>query len=199
MGFLTRAARGASIVALTAVAICLVHFAAPAHGCAYHNVIPDAQLDGMYPGSLTVAIALRQAAEGGEIDLDALEGAASGTLPYQDMMLRLHEFAMALAASPSAVDLPSSFTLGYVESRLWTRYSISGGKVRVEIHTDGPSEGEPVLLTGEAALTEMRSGRLPVDRALAEGLVVIDAGESETAALREALIAASQSEQLGSR
>lgn len=176
-----------------------VTFSAPAAiGCAFHNAIPETQLEAMYPGSIAVAVALRKAADSGDIDLEALEGAASGTLSYTDTMRRLHQFAMALAASQAVAELPSSFSLGYVESRLWARFSYSEGRVRVEVHTSGPADGEAVLLTGEAALMELRSGRLSVHRALADGLVFIDATESDTRSLRDALIATSHGERIGS-
>jgi len=177
-----------------------VTYSAPAAiGCAFHNAIPETQLEPMYPGSLTVAVALRKAAKAGDIDLAALERAATSPLSYIFTKRRLRELAKALAASPAVDALPSSFSLGYVESRLWTRYSQSEGKVSVVVHTSGPADGEAVLLTGEPALMELRSGRLSVDRAIANGLIVIDATESETAVLRDALIATSQDERIGSR
>lgn len=186
------------ISAVLAVSLTITFSAPAAIGCAFHSAIPETQLEPMYPGSFAVAAALRKAADSGDIDLDALEGAATGTLPYTDTIRRLHALAMALAASQAVVGLPSSFSLGYVESRLWTRYSYSEGEVRVEVHTSGPTDGEAVLLTGEPALVELRSGKLSVHRAMADGLVFIDATESETTALRDALIAASRGERIGS-
>jgi len=78
-----------------------------------------------------------------------------------------------------------------VESQLWSRYSQSDGKIRVDIHTDGPAKGEAVVLTGEPALTEVLAGRLSIDRALADGMLVIVGNESEKTAIRHALKATS--------
>jgi len=199
MTFLKGATNRAAVAALTVATAGAMHFAAPAVGCAFHSTIPETQLGGMYPGSLAVAVALREAADGGEIDRSALEGAASGTLPYIDTTRRLREFGMELAAASVAAEMPPSFSLGFVESGLWTRYSYADGKVGVELHTNGPAEGEAVVLTGEPVLTELRAGGLSLDRAMAEGLIVFDASESETVAIGDALTTTFHGERIGSR
>jgi hypothetical protein len=173
--------------------------AAPAaFGCGFHPAL-EVQLESMYPGSFPVAVALRRAADRGVIDASALEAPGKGNALYADTVRRLEKFRTTLAASPAAADLPASFSLGYVESRLWTRYSQSDGKIRVDIHTDGPVEGEAVVLTGEPVLTEVLAGRLSVDRALADGMILIDGNESEKAAIRHALISTSVANKISSR
>jgi hypothetical protein len=165
--------------------------AAPAAiGCGFHSAL-EVQLESMYPGSLPVAVALRTAADSGVIDAAALEAPTMGTARYIDTVRRLEEFRKTLAASPASANLPARFTLGYVESQLWSRYSNSDGKIRVDIHTDGPLKGEAVVLTGEPVLTEILAGRLSVDRALADGVIVFDGSESEKTAIRHALEASS--------
>jgi hypothetical protein len=171
--------------------------AAPAAlGCGFHPAM-EVQLDSMYPGSLSVAV--RSAADNGLIDAAALEAPSKGTALYADTVRRLQEFRKALAASPAAAELPSSFSLGFVESHLWSRYSESGGKLHVDIHTDGPAEGEAVVLTGEPVLTEVLAGRLSVERALADGMLIIVGDESEKMALRHALIATSMANKISRR
>jgi hypothetical protein len=161
--------------------------AAPAAiGCGFHPAM-EVQLESMYPGSFAVAVALRRAADSGVIDATALEAPTKGTALYADTVRRLQEFRKTLAASPAAAQLPASFSLGYVESQLWTRYSQSDGKIRVDIHTDGPAIGEAIVLTGEPVLTEVLAGRLSVDRALADGMLVIIGNESEKTTIRNAL------------
>jgi hypothetical protein len=153
----------------------------------------------MYPGSLPVALALRKAADRGVIDAVALEAPSKGTALYVDTVHRLQELTKTLAASPSASELPSSFSLGYVESSLWARFSQTDGKIRIEIHTDGPAAGEAVVLTGEPVVTDLMAGKLSVDRALADGMILIDGNESETAAIRHALVAASADDRISRR
>ncbi|MEZ5864409.1 MAG: hypothetical protein R3D25_10225 [Geminicoccaceae bacterium] len=182
------------------VLACAAHLAAPsAYGCAFHNTLPDVQLDGMHRGSLAVAVALRRAADREVIDAAALEGSRRVITSYIDAVRRLQALGQALAASPAAAALPASFSLGFVESRLWTRYSRSGGAIRTEVHTDGPADGEPVVLTGEPVVTELLAGTLSIADALAEGLIVIDASGSETAAIHQAFLAASPARRVSSR
>ena len=173
--------------------------AAPtAIGCGFHSPL-GVQLEGMYPGSLSVAVALRSAADNGVIDAAALEAPSKRAALYNESVHRLQTFGKLLAASPTAVNLPANFSLGYVESQLWTRYIQSDGKIRVDVHTDGPTEGEAVVLTGEPVLTEILAGRLSVDRALADGMVLILGDESEKTAIRHALKATSTANRISRR
>ena len=185
---------------LLAGLLCL-GIAPAAIGCGFHPS-KEVQLESMYPGSLSVAVALRRAADSGVIDDAALEAQGKGTAffaLYRHSVLRLQEFRKALAASPAAAELPSSFSLGYVETQLWSRYSQSDGKIHVDIHTDGPAEGEAVVLIGEPVLTELLAGRLSVDRALADGMILIDGDKTERTAIRHALIATSMANKISSR
>lgn len=172
--------------------------ASAAIGCGFHPSM-EVQLENMYPGSFPVAVALRKAADSGVIDATALEAPGKGTAVYDDTVRRLQAFTKTLAASPTAAELPASFSLGYVESQLWTRYSQSGGQVRADIHTEGPLEGEAVVLTGEPVLTEVLAGRLSVDRALADGMILIEGNETEKTAIRHVLNATSMTNRISSR
>ncbi|HOB62169.1 MAG TPA: hypothetical protein PKI41_08590 [Candidatus Competibacteraceae bacterium] len=154
--------------------------------CGFHSM-PEVQLEGMYPGSLSVAVALRQAADQGVIDAAALQAPSKRRALYIDAVGRLYAFREAIAVSPAVAELPASFSLGYVESRLWARYSWSDGKLSVDIHTNGPAQGEAVVLTGEPVVTELLAGRLSVEQALANGMILIDGNETEKMAIRHVL------------
>ena len=140
-------------------------------GCGFHSPL-GVQLEGM---------------DNGLIDAAALEAPGTGTALYSEAVHRLQAFRNALAASPTVAELPASFSLGYVESQLWARYSQSDGKVRVDVHTDGPAEGEAVVLTGEPVLTEVLAGRLSVNRAVAEGMILIEGNQSDKTAILDVL------------
>jgi hypothetical protein len=173
--------------------------AAPAAtGCGFHAPL-GVQLDGMYPGSLTVAVALRKAADSGVIDAAALQAPGKRRALYIDSVGRLQQLRKTLAASSAAAELPAGFSLGYVESRLWTRYSQSDGRVHADIHTDGPADGEAVVLTGEPVVTELLAGRLSVERALADGMILIVGNESEKTAIRRVFDDVSMAPRISSR
>jgi len=166
--------------------------------CAFHAT-PEVHLEGMYPGSLTVAVALRNAADNGVIDADALEAPGQDNALYDDTVKSLQAFRNTLADSPIAAELPASFSLGYVESNLWTRYTQSNSKITVDIHTNGPAKGEAVLITGEPVLKELLAGRLSVDQAMADGMILIIGSDSEKQAILTALITTSMSGKVSSR
>jgi hypothetical protein len=186
---------GSAILAATLLASAVSFVAPTALGCAFHASL-GVQLESMYPGSFRVAVALRKAADGGVIDAAALEAPRTPAALFIETTPRLQRFRKALAASPAASELPSSFSLGYVESRLWTRFSESDGKIRIKIHTNGPAIGEAVVLTGEPVVADLLAGRLSVDRALADGIILIDGDENEKSAIRNALIAASEGDRI---
>jgi hypothetical protein len=140
-------------------------FVAPAAiGCAFHAPL-GVQLESMYPGSFAVAVALRRAADSGVINSAVLDEPRNVATLFLKTMPRLQDLRKLLAASHSAAELPQSFTLGYVESDLWTRFSQDNGKIGIEIHTDGPAEGEAVVLTGEPVVAALLAGKLSVERA----------------------------------
>jgi len=178
---------------LLAGLLCLA--AGPAFGCAYHGTL-DARLKVMYPGSLAVAVALRKAADAEVIEVDALVAPHRRRALYIDSVRRLQAFRKAMTA---AGGLPPAFSLGFVESGLWTRYHHRDGQVRAEIHTAGPDAGEPVVLTGEPVLEEILAGTLSADRALEDRLMLIHGSEEERAALRRALTSVSPGHRIGQR
>jgi hypothetical protein len=188
--------RAKMVVAIMLAFSCAASLAAPAAiGCGFHAPL-GVQLESMYPGSFPVAVALRKAADSGVIDAAALEAPRTPAALFTETTPRLQRFREALAASPAASELPSSFSLGYVESGLWTRFSESDGKIRIEVHTKGPAEGEAVVLTGEPVVADLLAGKLSVDRALADGIILIDGNESEKSAIRHALLATTESNRI---
>lgn len=185
--------RGSTILVATLLASSASFVTPAAIGCGFDAPL-GVQLESMYPGSFPVAVALRKAADSGVINATVLEAPRTPTTFVTETTPRLQRFGRALAASPAASELPSSFSLGYVESGLWTRFTQTHGDVRIEIHTDGPAEGEAVVLTGEAVVADLLAGRLSADRALADGMIVIDGGNTEQMAIRHALLATSESD-----
>lgn len=155
-------------------------------GCGYHVAIGD-HLEVMHPSSLTVAVALRRAAEAGTLDWSELEAALHRPGKYPEVVSQLEAFGSALESVAAKSDGGLTFSLGFVESGLWTRYAVSDGKVTIDIHGKGPSQDEAVVLTGEPVLTEILNGTLPLEYALSNHLVVIEGKNDEQAAIHQAL------------
>jgi len=158
----------------------------PAAACGYHGTIGN-YLSVMHPSSLTVAVALRRAAEAGTVDLLDLDAAIHRPGMYLGAVRELQAFGSALATVAGDSDSGLTFSLGLVESGLWTRYEVTDGKVTVDLHNDGPHDDEAVLLTGEPVLADILNGSLSVERALANGLVLIEGKDDEQATIYRAL------------
>jgi len=54
------------------------------------------------------------------------------------------------------------------------------------------------VLTGEPVVTELLAGRLSVERALAEGMILIEGNESDKTAIRHAFVAMSAAPKISS-
>jgi hypothetical protein len=158
--------------------------------------MPEVQLESMYPGALSVAVAVRNAADNGVIDMGVLEKHDGNKALYNASVHSLQELGNAISASPVIVELPESFSLGFVESSLWSRYTKVNGKINVDIHTGGPQHSETVVLTTEPVLAALLSGKLSAERALAEGLIRIEGVKTDQTAIRHAFMATSTTERL---
>ena len=75
-----------------------------------------------------------------------------------------------------------------IDGGLWTRYQVVEGKLIYEPHAAGPGPDDAVVLTSEAALQGLIEGRISVDRATHDGLLVVTASsdaETSTTVLKD--------------
>ena len=129
------------------VAATLLSFAPQAvHACGFHGLLGNG-FSAQFPGSIDVAIALRDAADSRMIDAASLEPKKADLFAYHRAVQRLQKLGDIFAAN----NLPS-FSLLLVESALWSRYAKEDGRMLVAVHTEGPRTGEAVVLTGESVL-----------------------------------------------
>lgn len=174
--------------ARAAVWLMLMCCASTTLACGYHGAMGE-RLSAMYLGSVQVAVALRRAADSGVLDAKALDEIGRRPALYLETVGRLHAFKRAIDRALGASDLGvmPSFSVGLVESGLWTRFSPGEAGQRIEVHTQGPNVGETVLLTGEPVLAGLLDGSLPISEAMAQSLIVLDGDPQSQAALRGAL------------
>jgi hypothetical protein len=150
--------------------------------CGYHGVIGDG-FSAQYPGSIAVAIALREAADRGLIDAASLTPTKADLLAYHRAVQRLQKLRDIFASNNVAH--ARSFALLLVESAFWSRYANDQGRMSVDVHVGGPRPGEAVVLTGEAVIAVIEAGKLSWQDALRRGLIVIASGETGAAALHD--------------
>ncbi|PJR14335.1 hypothetical protein CEJ86_14780 [Sinorhizobium meliloti] len=75
----------------------------------------------------------------------------------------------------------------FVRSRLWSDFTAQPGRTKVNIHVDGPVQGEPIVLTDESVLRALFSRQLTFDVAVNQGLLQI-LQDGRTHALLQAAI-----------
>jgi hypothetical protein len=168
--------------------LCLA-IAPAALACGYHGDL-GSYLSVVHPDSVVVAVAMRRAADRGDIGLEDLDAPVPKQALLFDAALKLHALKAALASSAADGDPPVAFSIVFVESGLWSRFRVSDGRAQLTVHADGARNGEPTVLTGKSVLAKLVAGGISLDRALADRLVLIDGAESGRAAVRRSLASA---------
>ena len=137
-----------------------------ASACGYHVAVGGVSV--VHPSSIPVAVATHAAVREGRLAPLADAPAPLALVRANGAMRTL---AMALQSDTS--DLPP-VALVLVEAHLWGRVVPGAGPTSWQAHTDGPANGDVIVVTGEAALAALLAGRLRWDAAIASGLVVLD-------------------------
>jgi len=141
-----------------------------ASACGYHGAMGDG-LSAQYPGSIEVAIALREAADAGVIDGRSLAPKKTDLFGYHRTVQRLYRMRNHIGRRD--LEGMPSFSLLLVETALWSRFTTEGQIVSVAAHTDGPQPGEPVVITGEAVIAAIDAGKLAWGDALERNLIIV--------------------------
>lgn len=137
-----------------------------------------------HPQSLAVAVATREAIDTGllpepdpSIEIDMARSRHDAVVQLTTMQQRLEQ---VLSAS-RLMALPNFYVL-MIESRTWGYFSPTRGGFDVKANPSPPriepdEDGirDSVVLMSQAAAAEISSGRLPFERAMADGLAIVDA------------------------
>ena len=86
---------------------------------------------------------------------------------------------MLRAASPEPSQTPISLVL--VEPMLWTRFEPGADGLHARVHVSGAEPGDLVLVSGEAVIGEIVSGRLTIGEAAERGLIRLYGSEEQKA------------------
>jgi hypothetical protein len=139
--------------------------------CGYHGSLGDG-FSALHPQSINVAMATREA-----IDQGLLE--QPNGLPRFVAFARaghwLDRLKQALAPTLETQPAQRDIALLLIDGGLWTRYLFAEGKLIYEPHVAGPNFDDVVVLTSEVALRGLIEGRISVDRATHDGLLVVTA------------------------
>jgi hypothetical protein len=159
----------------------------PAAACMYDGA---STASAKYPRAIEVATALRERSNAQILDRQLVAPTFVNMLGYHRAVRRLQRLRDSLerVAHDQRLTGPG-FSLLLVESGLWTRYVPDGEGVSIVVHAAGPQPADVVVLTGEAVIEAIGSGRLAPEEAFRRGLIVVDGpgGAGLTPLLRAAL------------
>lgn len=125
-----------------------------------------------YPGSLNVAVAVATARRNGILTPASREIIPNEVL-LQQMLgdLRLLKLRLDQGKDALPTGANENFSLVLIGPGLWSHFHLTGGSVQAEYHTDGPIDGEAVVVTHHIVLQELLDGNLSMDRASELGLI----------------------------
>jgi hypothetical protein len=159
-----------SLGIIAAVSICMRIGAADA--CMYDGA---ATASAKYPRAIEVAAALRDRSNEPILDARLVAPTFVNMMGYHRAVRRLQRLRDSLERAAHDQHLTGpSFSLLLVESGLWSRYMHDGEGVSIAVHTAGPQPTDAIVLTGEAVIEAIASGRLAPDDAFRRGLIVVD-------------------------
>ncbi|MGR7994443.1 hypothetical protein [Xanthobacter sp. ZOL 2024] len=161
-----------SVLVMLCVAL-LAAGAGAARACGYHPGLSSDTFDAVHPRSLGVAVALNRAQNDGMLPpapagLPGFPGQEyrRAVRELQELQERLTRVAPRFAAAHGW-----RFAFVFVRSRLWAQYTVGPEGARVEVHTPPAGAGEAVVLSDEAVLAAILSGKLTVKTAREAGLL----------------------------
>ena len=134
---------------------------------------PDHKLSLALNGEMALQIAARTPPDPVLLEVPEVKGRVG----YARAVLRLGAFHRRLSATTAKVGAPGSISVLLGDSRLWSRLSPDARGYAIATHTAGPRAGDVVVVTHEAVLAALVSGKLSIPTALDRGLLVVD-GES---------------------
>jgi hypothetical protein len=166
------------------VLACFAGSSENAVGCAYHGSGAGALI--FHPGSIDVASAVEIAEQAGIIAPQPGPAAAS-LVAYHRTVKRIEQFRTLIEAG-GTTSTPA-FSLVLIESALWSRFTPNPAGLMLAIHTSGPNEDEPVVLSNGGVIQSVLDGRLSAADALHRGLIRVEAAIDAKLALFELLAA----------
>jgi len=127
-----------------------------------------------YPEALYVLGAVSSARLGGKLDWTLGIDATASPEQLRLVMLRINSALFKLrgrlASATPSVSAPA-LSIVLLEPMLWTRFATENGKLGMEVHRQGPANGDVVLVTEEPVIAAIVNGTLSFGEARSLGLV----------------------------
>ncbi|QFI69065.1 hypothetical protein [Sinorhizobium alkalisoli] len=142
--------------------------------CGYHDDVMMARglLNWIYPDALHVLGSISAAVAERRLPPPEPTGAGPDLFGanYRKTVRSLEHFGRKLPSVSGETPLPS-VSLVLIEPMLWTRFEMDTSGLHMRVHVTGPEPEDVVLVSGEAVIGEIASGRLTFGKARELGLV----------------------------
>ncbi|GLS31168.1 hypothetical protein SAMN04488498_1573 [Mesorhizobium albiziae] len=149
----------------------------PVLACRYHGL--GNGISQQTPGSIDVAIALQQGVVDGLLNSELVSPNFKKDIfgtGYRRAVRRLEQLRFAIERARGDHADRTPFSLILVEASLWSRYEPSASGEMLKVHQAGASPGDTVVVTGEAVVEAIATGKLSADDAFKRKLIVISTG-----------------------
>jgi hypothetical protein len=164
----------ASVRALTVAAGCCLAVTTGSLACGYHGSLGEG-FSASHPRSIEVAVAVRRALDDGVLP----NSNTPPFLAFAHAKATLERVRAVLAPGLHDTKAPKAIAVLLVEGSLWTRYYVDTDRLVCEPHVSGPLAGDAIIVTAEAVLQALLSGRLSIDQAIGQELIAaVDAPNS---------------------
>jgi hypothetical protein len=163
---------------------------ATVEACGYHDpsVIARGVLNWTYPKALYVGTAVWQAEASGVLPRHAQT--PKDLFAYQRLVRHLHALGERLSRSRIAHGQGSSFSIVLLDSMLWTRFAARPDGYEVEVHANGPSLGDVVLVTHRKVIQALAEGSFDAAVAEKHGLIRLYGSAASQDEVRAVLVGA---------
>ena len=124
----------------------------------------------LYPNALYVGTAVWMAQQDGILARDERPAGLKALLGYQQAVGKLGRFRERLSIALNGHQLPA-FSIAYLGPMLWIRFELTDGKLLMTPHTEGPANGDLVIVTDEPVIAALIEGRITPQKARELGLM----------------------------
>jgi hypothetical protein len=139
--------------------------------CGYHSPVnlQRGMLNWTYPDALHVSTAVWRAHQAGILPARA---PVADLFAYHKAIANLQHLRAALQQD-AAENPPPAFSIVFIDTMLWSRFVPADDSFEVRIHQDGPQPEDLVVISDEAVIAAILSGKVEAKDAVEASLIRI--------------------------
>ena len=146
--------------------------ASTVHACGYHDPVNlgRGMMNWVYPNSLYVQTAVWQAEDAGILPSRAAEP-TKDLFAYQRIVQAMRAYGALISKADVAAGEMPNLSVVLIDTLLWTRFVRTGDAYAVEVHAEGPSPNDVVMVTAGKVIFSLVDDTLTSPIAYDRGLI----------------------------